>query len=353
MEKVTLEQLAAQLGLSKSTVSKALSGASDVRPATRQRVLRQAALAGYRVRPRGPARQGELVAFLHGRSYAEAQRFGYEVLLGFQTAATGANYTVRVVMVEEKDPLRSCYREEMRHAAGCFCIGFDLSGFPPEEFDRVGRPAVLLDSWNASALTAQLGTDDQVGMNEVMLYLTRQGHQRVAFVGGEADSQVTAARRAAFEAAARLYGRQTEGLCAYASFYGDYDPALLLQLLEKGATALVCCSDLIALAAVHKLQNAGVQVPEQASVVGYDGIPIAAYASPALTTVAQDGLQLGKSAFLLLRQLTRGLAVSRLALRPALVLRSSAGPAPTPAPAPAPDPGPALQPGRGAAGGPP
>ena len=110
---------------------------------------------------------------------------------------------------------------------------------------RLGCPAVLLDNDYDSALTAHIGSDNELGMEAAVSHLAALGHRRIGFLGGEQESCVTAERMAGFERAARRLG--VTWLAAYASFYRDFDPALVLRLVEGGCTGLVCGSDLIAL----------------------------------------------------------------------------------------------------------
>ena len=96
--------------------------------------------------------------------------------------------------------------------------------------------------------------------------------------------------------------------------------------LKAGATAILCASDVIAAGVLRELSRLGVRVPEEVSVAGFDDLPIAAKVKPALTTVRQDRASLGKSAFLVLDGLLHGVRVSKMLLRPTLVVRASVGP---------------------------
>ncbi|MBC5580253.1 LacI family DNA-binding transcriptional regulator [Anaerofilum sp. BX8] len=328
-KKVTIEDVAARLGLAKSTVSKALSDATDINQETRERVLHCASAMGYHMKKRRAASGGDVAVFVEGVDYENVDQFGHEILLGFQSEASKARFGVRIVPLGPGEDFRARYEELLTEPRflGSFFIGFRPHSSFISEFEAAGRPAVLLDNDYDSALTAHVGSDNAAGMEEALAHLASLGHRRVGFLGGEEESCVTAERLAAFEAAARRHGIEAEGRVSFASFYRDYDPSLVLRLVEGGATALVCCSDRIALAALKKLAAAQVDVPGQVSVVGYDGIPLAEYASPALTTISQNSLQLGKSAFRVLQHLTQGVPVSRLALRPSLLVRESTGPA--------------------------
>ena len=84
-KKVTIEDVARSLGIAKSTVSKALSDATDISPEMREKVLRCASALGYQVRRRQPAQNGCAAVFVAGIEYESVDLFGHEVLLGFQS----------------------------------------------------------------------------------------------------------------------------------------------------------------------------------------------------------------------------------------------------------------------------
>ncbi|MBR5359897.1 MAG: substrate-binding domain-containing protein, partial [Lachnospiraceae bacterium] len=93
--------------------------------------------------------------------------------------------------------------------------------------------------------------------------------------------------------------------------------------LENGATAIMCGNDLIASGVVEECKARGLRVPEDISVIGFDDIPIASAMTPALTTVNQNRLELGKGGYAMLSSLISGIAISKALLRPKLVVRKS------------------------------
>lgn len=328
-KKVTIEDVALSLGIAKSTVSKALSDATDINPQTRERILRCASAMGYQIRKRHPVQNGCAAVFVGNAEYENIDRFGHEVLLGFQSEAASARIGMQVVAMEPGEDFDERYCEIAGQAGflGSFFLGFRPNLSFAETFEEIGRPAVLLDDDYDSVLTAHIGTDNEVGMADAVEHLVLLGHRRIGFLGGERELGVTRERKTAFDMALRQYGADPDAPAAYAGFHRDYDPALVLQLVEEGATALICCSDLIALAAMKKLSAAGIRVPDQVSVVGYDGIPLGGYATPGLTTISQNSLQMGKIALRILRHLADGVQISRVMLRPKLIVRESTAPA--------------------------
>ena len=93
-------------------------------------------------------------------------------------------------------------------------------------------------------------------------------------------------------------------------------------------TAIICCQDTLANAALIQCQQLGYRIPEDISIIGFDDIPIAAYTSPPLTTVRQDRLELGKSGFFALSSLLNSISISTFLLHAQLIERKSTGEVP-------------------------
>lgn len=324
--KVTIADIAAALGISKSTVSKALSDATDISDEMRRQVLICASRLGYQTRSRSYAENPSVALFLENLQYDEIGQFCHEVILGFQSEAGSAKVGVHLITLEQPDAFSSKYAAVMNDPryAGSFFIGFRPHSGLVYQFKEIGKPAVLLDNNYDSPLTARIGTDSAVGMRAAVNHLCGLGHRSIAYLGGEKESYVTEERRQGYLSALQAAGIAPDArLTAFAHFYEDFDASLLEQLVKAGATALVCASDIIALNAVKKLRAMGLLVPQDVSVVGYDGIPLTRYSNPPLTTVSQNGLEVGRMAFRLLQSLLHGDRISQLTLRPQLLVRES------------------------------
>lgn len=95
------------------------------------------------------------------------------------------------------------------------------------------------------------------------------------------------------------------------------------SFLEQGATAIVCGNDLIAYGVIKECVQHGFLVPEDISVIGFDDLPLSAQISPALTTIRQERVELGKCGYMALHSLMHHVSVSKTLLRPQFILRNS------------------------------
>jgi LacI family transcriptional regulator len=114
-----------------------------------------------------------------------------------------------------------------------------------------------------------------------------------------------------------------EDLIEYGYYVPDCAKDHVPGFLSRGASAIMCASDLIASGVINEVKKLGLRVPEDVSVIGFDDLPIAASLTPPLTTVRQDRTDLGKSAFLLLDGLIHNVTISKLLLRAKFVQRGS------------------------------
>lgn len=322
--------VAREAGVSVPTVSRVLSGSVPVSAEKRDRVL--AAIERLGFRPNAAAR-----ALAHGnRSLIgviafNTVRYGYSrTLQGIQEAAREAGYVVVIAVVESDEP-------EARSAAIDLLLGQTVAGVIVVEFDPVGVAitSALPDSLPVVAAAAAGHTrsprphaylDDRIAAREATEYLLGLGHQTVHYLAIPAtDSRTGRAlgwRQALLGAGALVHEPVTAA----------YDPesgygAGQILAGDPTVTAVLCGNDELAIGLMRALAEVGRVVPRDVSVVGFDDQPFAAMWVPALTTVAQDFVDLGRRVFGLLHSLlTSGTSAHTSSARPRLVVRESAAP---------------------------
>jgi DNA-binding LacI/PurR family transcriptional regulator len=350
---VTIHQVAAEAGVSPSTVSNVLNGRSDrMLPQTRERV--EAAIARLGYRPNGPARQ-----LRTGRSHvlglvvpSVANPFWGTFARHLEAAALQAGYRV-LLCNSERDPgrergyLEELWADGVRGVVLCSSLpslehvlplvdrGLTLVAF--DRTAQAGDPPSLVN----------ISVDNAVGAELATRHLLELGHRRLAFVSGSLRSVNRRARFSGFEAALERFGLTAEDAVVWSGGvgntdtddYGDLDfpelgRAAARELLGDGRppTAIVAINDMCALGICAGARDAGVAVGTDLSVVGFDDIVLADLATPPLTTIRQPLPAMADAAFAHLRAGVEGRAErpngGSLLLRPELVVRGSTGPAP-------------------------
>ncbi len=327
----TLEDIARSLGVSKSTVSKALNGAPDVSEAMRTAALEKAVELGYAP----PVRRGtgkRIALFITNMACDTPDDFGYDIMIGFRKMAEPAGFQVNIIPLTQKMQQESRYDAYM--VANRYCGGFfmGLSLLDPwiKEFETCRTPTVLYDNHvlkNPSV--AQVAVDCFEGMQLSVEYLKELGHRKIGYLSSALQAYVYQQRYHAFFRAmdeAGLPGSQS--LAGNSYHISDCINHHLPRLLEAGCTAIVCSHDNLAYSLLLHCRELGLRIPEDISIIGFDDMPLCRYSRPPLTTVRQDRMDLGKSAFSAMSAIMAGIPLSSIFLRAELIKRSSCGPAP-------------------------
>ncbi len=326
----TMLDIANRLGISKSTVSKALNGAPDISETLRKTVFETAVEMGYTRLKRYRDSGKRLCIFIENMDCTDPSHFGYDIVMGFRQMAEPAGYTVDIVYITEELQKETEYEVYMleNDYLGAFFLGMSLSDPWHEELKASRTPAVLYDNYISTPYTTYIGVDTAESMNLILSYLKEQGHRRVGYLSTALGSYVVQERYRAFYSALHRYGLHAESsVAADGYFILDCIQKHLPHILNQKITALVCSHDQLANAAMIQCKEMGYRIPEDLSIVGFDDLPIAAYTSPPLTTIRQDRLQLGKCGYYALDSLLNDIPMSTLLLHSQLMVRQSTGPA--------------------------
>lgn len=326
----TIKDIATKLGISTSTVSKGINGASDISEQMRQLVLDTALEMGYIPKSMKDISRRKICILIENMSYENIDQFGYEIIEGFKRAASKKHMDVTIIPTNLSMKSSRRYDSFMlkNSYSGAFFLGLTLHDDYMAQLIQTRVPTVLLDNQIAgNPNVAYIGTENQEGIDAAVSHLAELGHKKIAFLNGTEHSMVTEERQNAFRSSMESHGLiPDENLIRYGCFLPDCAKDHVPGFLEHGATAVMCASDLIASGVINEAARLGYRVPEDISVIGFDDLPIAQYLSPPLTTIRQDRTALGQSALLVLDSLINDLSISKLLLRPKFIVRGSTGP---------------------------
>ena len=331
----SMREVARMAGVSVSTVANVLSRPAIVAEKTRRRVELAIDEVGYV--PHGPARQlrglpspivGSVTLDLANPFYAEVNR-------GIEDGLAPAG----CLLLAGSTDLRPDKQEQLLHLLeqqAVRGIAIAPAGVDPRPLlwlSGRGIPVVLLDQPRGDLDLCAVAVDDDLGGRLAAAHLIELGHRCVAFLGGAVDpAPVTrrreSLRRALSEAGAGLLDVRVR---IHPPTLVDAAAAAVGRILAATPrpTAVVCLNDTAALGLLDGLQAAGVRVPGDISVVGYDDLPIARRLAPPLTTVRQPNYELGQAAAeLLLDESRPGHTHREIRFEPSLVIRQSTAPPP-------------------------
>lgn len=300
---VSLKILAAHLGLTVGTVSRAMNGYSDISPATRERVRRAADELGYR--PNQNARRlsigaPETVCYLMPR-YASStvQPFVAQLLQGLGEALSKRNWDLLVSHAEtSKDELAQIDRLVRSGRIGGLVISRPLKNDPRIRLMQdLKCPFVVHGRTATHEDYAWYDIDSKRAFVDAVDHLVGLGHSRIAFVGAPLQHQFAQDRLNGYEAALAGNGLPLDNdLVQIADFSDEGGEVATNSLLDlpQLPTAIVCVSDTMAFGAMAAIRARGFVPGKDISVIGYDGLSFGAHANPPLTTMAQPQAHAGR-----------------------------------------------------------
>ncbi len=326
----TMEEIAKALGISKGTVSKALSGAKDVGEGTRQAVMEKALEMGYS-RALRKANAPKIALFITNIEYLHPDDFGYDLVTGFRRAAEAGGFAVDLIPLTIPMQLASPYDAYIAEKGYCGAVLLGLAMVDDpwmKDFETCKTPTVLYDNHvSSNPRVTYIGTNNQEGMDFSVSYLKSLGHTKIGYLSSELTAYIYQRRYYAFFQAMMECDLPADtSMCGSAHHVSECLTQHLPRLLAQGCTAIICSHDVLAHSVMVHCRELGLRVPEDISIIGFDDIPLCRYTLPPLTTIRQDRENLGRSAFHALTSQMNNVRVSSLLLHAELIERSSCGP---------------------------
>lgn len=337
----TLRDVAERAGVSITTVSRILNGRESgvpIRESTRTRILAVAAELGYRPNLLARALRGSRSSLLGVIARDVTDPFHVQVLRGVNAAARSRDYRLFLGHVDYRPDVAAMYGSmfEQSHADGIIIMG-DIQGGDAtldEIADRQGYVVGVSDRIERRRVPG-VYVDNEQGVILAMDHLWSLGHRSIICVSDErtADGPL---RAQVYERFMQEHGAAEDG---EVHFTTQPDPEPSYQLgreLFAGAdgkarpTAIFAASDTIAIGLLQAAFQAGVSVPGDLSIVGFDDIDIAAFTIPPLTTISQSGMEMGRIATdLLMDMIAEGTPwpdTQDVVVAPTLIVRQSTAP---------------------------
>ncbi len=298
-----MRDVAKLANVSQSTVSRVLSGASDLIPIgeeTKARVLDAVKQLGYQPNLHAGILRGQKTQLIAVMIADIANPFYHPLVRAVQDVARSHRYDV---MIANTDHMRDgellfCESIIRRPVDGVLMVPYHLADQDFDELiERTGAAVAAMGQHiQHPGVDTVFGSDD-VGVYEAIMWLHRvRGHARIGYIGVTEAFAAGARRRQAFDQALHDAGLAIPS--AYMQM-GDWSAesgaAAMRALLALDAppTAVFVCNDLMALGALETAAELGLRVPEDVAVVGFDDIPPASWVRPRLTTVAQHPGEMG------------------------------------------------------------
>lgn len=327
---MNIKEVAARAKVSTATISRTINQSELVSPKTADRVWRAIRELGYY--PNTQAR-----ALVSGRSRIFgliisdiSNPFFPELVKAFEDTAILHGYEVIVANTDYKlDRMGVCVRRMIeRKVDGVAIMTSEIERELLDELSKRQLPIVFLDIGKVKPLISNISVDYARGIREAVQHLVGLGHKRLGFISGPGDLKSARTRRTAFLNCLRECGiADKQQIVVEGNHRVDGGQAAMREILSKPnpPTAVLTSNDLSAIGALHAIQDAGLRVPEDISVIGFDDIELSQYTQPPLTTVKLSRDELGRRAFHALYQAADGTVTAgqEINIGTSLVIRKS------------------------------
>ena len=326
---MTIKDISAQTGYSVGTVSRVLNNQPNVSEKARKAILEAARATGFQLNTNAKQlkqqHSNSILVLVKGTSN---QLFG-ALVEQLQLRMRDTSYPLTVDYLDEnrnevRRALQLCLEKKPK---GILFLGGNRQNFLAD-FDKIGVPCLLVTA-DAAGMPfdnlSSVSSDDRAAARMAMDALIEQGHRRFAIVGG--DRKVSDTTKLRYEGCMEAFAShnipfdpELDYENVRFSYEGGYQAAC--NLLDRGRsfTALFAMSDVMAIGVIRALHDRGIKVPEDVSVMGFDGVQVGEYIQPRLSTVRQDPQEMARRSVDILLENIKGTLAPRYETTPVRVL---------------------------------
>ncbi|TDO94877.1 LacI family transcriptional regulator [Halanaerobium saccharolyticum] len=298
---LTIKDIARKAGVSVATVSKVMNGYDDIGEVTKAKVLKIIEENNYRPNANAQSLRTNK-SFLVGLFFKDHQDSGVKhpffrgIISGLEEKLLENNYDMILFSANWEDQFSYLEKCQFRNVDGAILMGMPKDDPKIPELLNAKIPSVFIDLDMSAERASYIISDNEEGARKAVRHLAELGHQKIATIEGEEITVPTQKRLAGYKAemkAQNLEIRDEWVIQGRFSVDGGYQAMKEILRLENKPTAIFCQGDEIAVGAMQATKEAGLKVPDDFSIVGFDDIEISQYLNPALTTVCQKKEEMG------------------------------------------------------------
>jgi len=306
---ITIKDIAKRAGVSHSTVSRALRMNNLVSDETARQIRQVAQEMGYRPSAVARSLKTKRTQVLGVIVSSISDPFFSEILNGIEVSAQARGYSL-FIAASQHDPIKERQIVQTMMEQRTDGVIICSSSFSPEHGRQLlsyGFPVVVVNHQGSESFNYSIYHDDVDGSSQITQHLISLGHKRIAYLGNSQSGKTTQDRLQGFLDA--MEKADLEVPESYIHHVAGGEPSLGAESVEyfarltPGPTAIVCFNDMLAIGVLKGCQLAGLRVPEDLSVTGFDNITFSAFTSPSLTTIDQPKFSIGQEAAQLLLDL--------------------------------------------------
>lgn len=335
MSDLTLEDIARQAGVSRSTVSRVINDHAGVKDDVRARVLGVIQKTGYH--PNAAARtlasqRSRMIGLVLPRSVSSffADPYFPRLTQGIATACNQYNYTLGLFLASSKEDEENIFPRVTRNGYldGILLQSGQVGDTLIDRLIASGIPLVVAGRPPDSKCVSYIDVDNVSAAYMAVNHLIRMGRQRIGAIAGPDDTTVGIDRKAGYLKAMSERDRPVDdALVVEGDFTETGGYYAMRQMLAAGPDAVFAASDIMAIGAMRAIREAGLRIPDDIALVGFDDLPLATIPTPQLTTVRQPIDQFGfQTVQILIDLIENGInPPRRIIMDTELIIRDSCG----------------------------
>ncbi len=332
---MTIKDLAAQTGYAVATVSRVLNNHPNVSEKARQTIMRAVEESGFQLNANAKQLKQQHATSILVVVKGTSNELFSELVESIQSLVADTQYPLFVDYLDEdeNEVRRAVQLCREKKPLGILFLGGNAQYFL-EDFDKIDIPCVLVTN-DASQLPfenlSSVAVDDREGTRCAIDFLIGQGHRKFVVVGGDRTVSDTGRLRYlgcldSFQTHDIDFDEELDFQSVRFSYQDGYDATTNLLKMGRRFTALFAAADVMAIGAIRALRDHGLRVPEDVSVVGFDGLPLGSYLIPKLSTIAQPvQLMAKRSVEILISSIEEGGSARHEAVPFTLYQRESTG----------------------------
>lgn len=308
--KVSIKQISQMTGFSPATVSNALNFKRGVNADTAAAVRKAAQDLGYF--EEGRITKVKFVIFKYDGSIVEDTPYFTQLISGVEEECRACGMEMQICNLNKKD---ANYKEQARwlfndKSAAVILLANEVTDEDADLIKEITIPFVVIDYWKEDMCFNSVSGNNVDSARMATEYLISKGHKEIGYLMGDFRIKPFRARSSGYQAALRKANLPLKKeycirlSCRMDEAYQDMKTYLMSK--PKLPTAFFSDNDMILLGAVKAMQEYGIRIPEDVSVVGYDDLPFSAISSPAITTIHVPKLEMGRVAVKRLNEIIKG-----------------------------------------------
>jgi len=304
---ITIADIAKAVGVSPTTVSLVLNNKPGASQELREKILKTANECNYTVKKKS-VKAGSL-CFLHIARHGHTVNRDHDVFIadyieGLSQAAKIEGYSLEIMMFK-LSPINTILQSAASsNAEGFIVLGTELTEEEVLQFKAIDKPFVFIDTYHEFIDFDFVDMNNEESIFMMLKYLFSMGHRNIGFVKAKIETRNIRLREMGYLRGLRELGLPENRDFIYSvdqTFHGAYeDMKEILSQHSPLPTALICGNDIIASGCLRAFSEAGIKIPDELSIVGFDNIPLSSITNPPLTTIQVSKSQIGRMAIQLL-----------------------------------------------------